>query len=65
MDDQTPAPAPQQPGQSSTLRPWYKKKRYLIPLGFVGLMAATSLGGSGWSNLKKFSQNSISSLSYR
>lgn len=44
MDEQTPAPAPQ-PSQQSAPRKWYKKKRYLIPLGFVGIMAAASLGG--------------------
>jgi hypothetical protein len=32
---------------AKAMRPWYKKKRFLLPLGLVLLMVAVSLGSSG------------------
>jgi hypothetical protein len=32
---------------AKAMRPWYKKKRFLLPLGLVFLMVAVSLGSSG------------------
>jgi hypothetical protein len=40
-------PAQQSQGEGRPKRPWYKKKRFLLPLGLVLLMVAVSLGSSG------------------
>ena len=45
--DHAPAEPPLTGSEAKASRPWYKKKRFIIPLGLVALLAAIGMLGGG------------------